>query len=169
MVRDVEGQAAGLPTMIFVALASCLAMLQASLLMNSVGKASNSFVRGRNRLGRGASLTGQTFFGRSAPRSRNGDARALSALGIARLESRFQATPSWPKRKLEPRVELSVEIAPSRRAAANNVLTCLKSGCSLSVRQKLFATTATARRGGAASAAGRGPNFSPERARGRKA
>jgi putative Mg2+ transporter-C (MgtC) family protein len=42
--RDVEGHAAGLRTVILVALASCLAMLQANLLMNSVGKASNSFV-----------------------------------------------------------------------------------------------------------------------------
>ena len=42
--RDVEGHAAGLRTVILVALAACLSMLQANWLMNSVGKASNSFV-----------------------------------------------------------------------------------------------------------------------------
>lgn len=42
--RDVEGQAAGLRTVILVALAACLAMVQANWLMNTVGKASDSFV-----------------------------------------------------------------------------------------------------------------------------
>ena len=42
--RDVEGHSAGLRTSLLVALAACLAMLQANWLMNSVGKSSNSFV-----------------------------------------------------------------------------------------------------------------------------
>lgn len=42
--RDLEGHPAGLRTVILVALAVCLAMLQANWLMNSVGKTSNSFV-----------------------------------------------------------------------------------------------------------------------------
>jgi putative Mg2+ transporter-C (MgtC) family protein len=42
--RDVEGHPAGLRTVILVALAACLAMLQANWLMNSVGKTPDSFV-----------------------------------------------------------------------------------------------------------------------------
>ena len=42
--RDVEGHSAGLRTALLVALAACLAMLQANWLMNSVGKTSGSFV-----------------------------------------------------------------------------------------------------------------------------
>jgi putative Mg2+ transporter-C (MgtC) family protein len=42
--RDVEGHPAGLRTALLVALAACLAMLQANWLMNSVGKSSDSFV-----------------------------------------------------------------------------------------------------------------------------
>jgi putative Mg2+ transporter-C (MgtC) family protein len=42
--RDIEGHPAGLRTVILVALAACLAMLQANWLMNTVGKASDSFV-----------------------------------------------------------------------------------------------------------------------------
>jgi putative Mg2+ transporter-C (MgtC) family protein len=42
--RDVEGHPAGLRTTILVALAACLSMLQANWLMNSVGKAPDSFV-----------------------------------------------------------------------------------------------------------------------------
>ena len=42
--RDLEGHPAGLRTTILVALAACLSMLQANWLMNSVGKASDSFV-----------------------------------------------------------------------------------------------------------------------------
>ncbi|HEY3623866.1 MAG TPA: MgtC/SapB family protein [Roseiarcus sp.] len=43
--RDVEGHSAGLRTVLFVALAACLAMLQANWLMNTVGKSSGSFVQ----------------------------------------------------------------------------------------------------------------------------
>ena len=42
--RDIEGHSAGLRTSLLVALAACLAMLQANWLMNSVGKSSDSFV-----------------------------------------------------------------------------------------------------------------------------
>jgi len=42
--RDVEGHPAGLRTTILVALAACLSMVQANWLMNSVGKAPDSFV-----------------------------------------------------------------------------------------------------------------------------
>src|ERR1700722_975451 len=42
--RDVEGHSAGLRTSLLVALAACLAMLQANWLMNSAGKSSDSFV-----------------------------------------------------------------------------------------------------------------------------
>ena len=42
--RDVEGHSAGLRTALLVALAACLAMLQANWLMNTVGKSSSSFV-----------------------------------------------------------------------------------------------------------------------------
>jgi putative Mg2+ transporter-C (MgtC) family protein len=42
--RDIEGHSAGLRTSLLVALAACLAMLQANWLMNSVGKSPGSFV-----------------------------------------------------------------------------------------------------------------------------
>ena len=42
--RSVEGHPAGVKTTLLVALAACLAMLQANWLMNSVGKAPDSFV-----------------------------------------------------------------------------------------------------------------------------
>ena len=42
--REERGHAAGLRTTLLVSLAACVAMIQANLLMNSVGKASNSFV-----------------------------------------------------------------------------------------------------------------------------
>jgi putative Mg2+ transporter-C (MgtC) family protein len=42
--RDIKGHPAGLRTSLLVALAACLAMLQANWLMNSVGKSSDSFV-----------------------------------------------------------------------------------------------------------------------------
>jgi putative Mg2+ transporter-C (MgtC) family protein len=42
--RDIEGHSAGLRPSLLVALAACLAMLQANWLMNSVGKSSDSFV-----------------------------------------------------------------------------------------------------------------------------
>jgi putative Mg2+ transporter-C (MgtC) family protein len=42
--RDVEGHSAGLRTSLLVALAACLAMLQTNWLMNSLGKAPDSFV-----------------------------------------------------------------------------------------------------------------------------
>ncbi len=42
--RSVEGHPAGAKTTVLVALAACMAMLQANWLMNSVGKPNNSFV-----------------------------------------------------------------------------------------------------------------------------
>src|ERR1700677_1115527 len=42
--RDERGHAAGMRTTILVCLAACVAMLQANLLMNSIGRAPDSFV-----------------------------------------------------------------------------------------------------------------------------
>jgi putative Mg2+ transporter-C (MgtC) family protein len=42
--RNIEGHSAGLRTSLLVALAACLAMLQANWLMNSLGKSPGSFV-----------------------------------------------------------------------------------------------------------------------------
>ena len=42
--RDEKGRPAGMRTNVLVCVAACVAMLQANLLMNSTGKASNSFV-----------------------------------------------------------------------------------------------------------------------------
>ncbi|HTV16966.1 MAG TPA: MgtC/SapB family protein [Acidobacteriaceae bacterium] len=42
--RDEKGRVAGMRTNVLVCLAACLAMLQANLLMNTTGKASDSFV-----------------------------------------------------------------------------------------------------------------------------
>ena len=64
--RDVEGHSAGLRTVLFVALAACLAMLQANWLMNTVGKSSGSFVElDLMRLPLGI-LTGVGFIGGGA-------------------------------------------------------------------------------------------------------
>ena len=64
--REVEGHSAGLRTVLFVALAACLAMLQANWLMNTVGKSSGSFVElDLMRLPLGI-LTGVGFIGGGA-------------------------------------------------------------------------------------------------------
>jgi putative Mg2+ transporter-C (MgtC) family protein len=64
--REMEGHAAGLRTVILVALAACLAMLQANWLMNTVGKSSGSFaVLDLMRLPLGI-LTGVGFIGGGA-------------------------------------------------------------------------------------------------------
>src|SRR5690348_10801305 len=64
--RDVEGHAAGLRTVILVALAASLAMVQANWLMDTVGKSSSSFaVLDLMRLPLGI-LTGVGFIGGGA-------------------------------------------------------------------------------------------------------
>src|ERR1700735_1219722 len=64
--RDIEGHSAGLRTSLLVALAACLAMLQANWLMNSVGKSPGSFVElDLMRLPLGI-LTGVGFIGGGA-------------------------------------------------------------------------------------------------------
>src|SRR6202167_4927539 len=76
--RDVEGHPAGLRTMILVALAACLAMLQANWLMNSVGKTPDSFVvLDLMRLPLGI-LTGIGFIGGGAILKRGGDIAGLT-------------------------------------------------------------------------------------------
>jgi putative Mg2+ transporter-C (MgtC) family protein len=69
--RGEHGQAAGLRTTILVGLAACLAMLQANWLMNTVGKASDSFiVLDLMRLPMGI-LSGVGFIGAGAILKRN--------------------------------------------------------------------------------------------------
>ena len=76
--RDVEGHPAGLRTMILVALAACLAMLQANWLMNSVGKTPDSFVvLDLMRMPLGI-LTGVGFIGGGAILKRGDDVHGLT-------------------------------------------------------------------------------------------
>jgi putative Mg2+ transporter-C (MgtC) family protein len=76
--RDLEGHPAGLRTVILVALAACLAMLQANWLMNSVGKTSDSFVvLDLMRLPLGI-LTGVGFIGGGAILKRGDDVHGLT-------------------------------------------------------------------------------------------
>lgn len=76
--RDLEGHPAGLRTVILVALAVCLAMLQANWLMNSVGKTSDSFVvLDLMRLPLGI-LTGVGFIGGGAILKRGDDVHGLT-------------------------------------------------------------------------------------------
>jgi putative Mg2+ transporter-C (MgtC) family protein len=76
--RDVEGHSAGLRTTLFVALAACLAMLQANWLMNAVGKSSGSFVElDLMRLPLGI-LTGVGFIGGGAILKRGGHVQGLT-------------------------------------------------------------------------------------------
>ena len=75
---DVEGHPAGLRTVILVALAASLAMLQANWLMNSAGKAAGSFVvLDLMRLPLGL-LTGVGFIGGGAILKRGDDVRGLT-------------------------------------------------------------------------------------------
>lgn len=76
--RDVEGHPAGLRTVILVALAACLAMVQANWLMNSVGKTSDSFVvLDLMRLPLGI-LTGVGFIGGGAILKRGDNVHGLT-------------------------------------------------------------------------------------------
>ena len=76
--RDLEGHPARLRTVILVALAACLAMLQANWLMNSVGKTSDSFVvLDLMRLPLGI-LTGVGFIGGGAILNRGDDVHGLT-------------------------------------------------------------------------------------------
>src|ERR1700735_5783437 len=76
--RDIEGHSAGLRTSLLVALAACLAMLQANWLMNSVGKSPGSFVEldlMRPPLG---ILTGVGFIGGGAILKRGDNVQGLT-------------------------------------------------------------------------------------------
>ena len=76
--RDIEGHSAGLRTSLLVALAACLAMLQANWLMNSVGKSPGSFVDlDLMRLPLGI-LTGVGFIGGGAILKRGDNVQGLT-------------------------------------------------------------------------------------------
>ncbi len=76
--RDIEGHSAGLRTSLLVALAACLAMLQANWLMNSVGKSPGSFVElDLMRLPLGI-LTGVGFIGGGAILKRGDNVQGLT-------------------------------------------------------------------------------------------
>lgn len=76
--RDEHGKASGIRTVMLVCLAATLAMLQANLLMNSTGKASNSFVvLDLMRLPLGI-LSGIGFIGAGAILHRNGLVQGLT-------------------------------------------------------------------------------------------
>ena len=76
--RDIEGHSAGLRSSLLVALAACLAMLQANWLMNSVGKSPGSFVElDLMRLPLGI-LTGVGFIGGGAILKRGDNVQGLT-------------------------------------------------------------------------------------------